>query len=386
MLIDQLPTIPTVEDTDELPIEKGTTTYKVTKANLLASTISAISTAINAIKGTATPLEDGTAAVGTSGLLAREDHVHPHDSLIVRKNLLDNWYFVGGGSQLGYGTFPINQRGQTSYSTFGHSIDRWRITTGGTLTVNSDSIRFDGGASTNYTEIRQYFSQALQPGTYTWSMLAKINSVSGTVWMGLRDSSNIVQHNITISSATSGYALFTKTFTLTSKASGWSLSLVTSNATTDTINADIKAFKLELGDTQTLAHQENGAWVLNEVPCYSEELAKCHRYFYRWHSPTNAYGWAFVGVLNSATQGRGILPTPTMAIGQPKSVSISGSWVVETPDDAHTVTGVGYQGVSDNGIVLLANCATFNNYSYFMTAILHPNNDADAYIDISYEL
>ena len=44
----------------------------------------------------------------------------------VRPNLLDNWYFVGGGTQ---GKFPINQKGVTSrddvakYIIF---IDRWR--------------------------------------------------------------------------------------------------------------------------------------------------------------------------------------------------------------------------------------------------------------------
>ena len=42
----------------------------------------------------------------------------------------------------------------------------------------------------------------------------------------------------------------------------------------------IVAAKLELGDTQTLCHQENGVWVLNEIPNYAEELAKCQRYLY----------------------------------------------------------------------------------------------------------
>ena len=42
----------------------------------------------------------------------------------------------------------------------------------------------------------------------------------------------------------------------------------------------IKAAKLELGTQQTLAHQdENGNWVLNEIPDYGEELRKCQRYF-----------------------------------------------------------------------------------------------------------
>jgi len=37
----------------------------------------------------------------------------------------------------------------------------------------------------------------------------------------------------------------------------------------------IQAIKLELGDQQTLAHQENGVWVLNEIPDYEEEYYRC---------------------------------------------------------------------------------------------------------------
>lgn len=40
------------------------------------------------------------------------------------------------------------------------------------------------------------------------------------------------------------------------------------------------AAKLELGPTQTLAHQDAaGNWVLNEVPDYGEELRRCQRYY-----------------------------------------------------------------------------------------------------------
>ena len=41
---------------------------------------------------------------------------------------------------------------------------------------------------------------------------------------------------------------------------------------------DILAIKLELGDHQTLAHQEDGKWVLNEIPSYTEQLERCLRY------------------------------------------------------------------------------------------------------------
>lgn len=41
----------------------------------------------------------------------------------------------------------------------------------------------------------------------------------------------------------------------------------------------IFAAKLELSDRQTLAHQEGDKWVLNEVPNYGEQLARCQRYY-----------------------------------------------------------------------------------------------------------
>ena len=39
------------------------------------------------------------------------------------------------------------------------------------------------------------------------------------------------------------------------------------------------ATKLELGSQQTLAHQENGVWVLNEIPKFGDQLAECQRYY-----------------------------------------------------------------------------------------------------------
>ncbi|MDO5765664.1 MAG: hypothetical protein Q4P84_08205, partial [Elusimicrobiales bacterium] len=41
----------------------------------------------------------------------------------------------------------------------------------------------------------------------------------------------------------------------------------------------VYCMKLELGDRQTLAHQdENGVWQLNEIPDYGEQLARCQRH------------------------------------------------------------------------------------------------------------
>ena len=43
-------------------------------------------------------------------------------------------------------------------------------------------------------------------------------------------------------------------------------------------SVDLIAMKLELGDTQTLAHKEGDKWVINEIPNYATELMKCKRY------------------------------------------------------------------------------------------------------------
>lgn len=43
-------------------------------------------------------------------------------------------------------------------------------------------------------------------------------------------------------------------------------------------SADVLAVKAELGDTQTLAHKENGVWVLNEIPDFGEQLRRCVYY------------------------------------------------------------------------------------------------------------
>ena len=67
----------------------------------------------------------------------------------------------------------------------------------------------------------------------------------------------------------------------------------------------IKAAKLEYGDRQTLAHQDaDGNWVLNEIPDYGEQLARCQRY-YLSNKQRNAYGKSA-----SATTAYVDIPTP----------------------------------------------------------------------------
>ena len=50
---------------------------------------------------------------------------------------------MGGGSQLRDGVFPINQRGLLNYGA-GYTIDRWKLSSGGTLVFTNDGISIDG--------------------------------------------------------------------------------------------------------------------------------------------------------------------------------------------------------------------------------------------------
>lgn len=57
-------------------------------------------------------------------------------------NLLDNWYFVGGGSQQGGGQFPINQKGKTEYAGGARGLDRWVCDS--SLVINNEYVSFSG--------------------------------------------------------------------------------------------------------------------------------------------------------------------------------------------------------------------------------------------------
>lgn len=180
---------------------------------------------------------------------------------MVNPNLLDNWYFGN----------PVNQRGQTSYAgTNTYTIDRWM--TDSTVTV------VDGGIKVKKTGYDALFYQYLED--------ALVDAIAGKV--------------VTYSALTTSGLMTVTTKLPPSKSSDWNtadavqgdlvLDTVKSGAgkiyirfvsMVDGTEATIKAVKLELGSQQTLAHQENGAWVLNEIPDYGEQLRRCQRYYFK---------------------------------------------------------------------------------------------------------
>ena len=219
----------------------------------------------------------------------------------VRPNLLDNAYFVGGGSQQGGGQFPINQRASASYTSTAFSIDRWyKANSTGTVSLSASGMTVAGTGSgwalldqhiENFTDLfgkkvtlSVLTSSGLESVTYTMQ-----SSLPGseTKWAGTSTVGNVVAE-------------------IRANASYIFVRLASKNASP----ATILAVKLELGFTQTLAHQENGVWVLNEIPNFQQELAKCQRYQTLLFSASN-YARVALGYAESATIVHFFIPIPT---------------------------------------------------------------------------
>lgn len=332
MIIDQLTAIPSPQGTDELPIERGTLTYKITYDDLVGDAIGDVST----LSGfTATDLTGAANELKTD-----VTGVSQNVATLVRPNLLDNWYFVGGGSQQGGGQFPINQRGQTNYIGRAMTIDRFLVESAGTATVYPGYVEFTDTAI-------QFISLAqlkdLKGKTVTLSALQYYNGQNY-----LKSATGVVNE----------YTTDTEVYV--SLEGGASVSFhIFANAQSyqgcrifgGTNGVHLLAVKLEIGDTQTLAHQENGVWVLNEIPNYQQELAKCQRYFIGFNDSNN-YHWVAFGTMATTTDAIVVMPTPVSMRTTPtvefNDVNVQGDTTIWIP-----VTGINIQSVNVNGVALL---------------------------------
>ena len=186
--------------------------------------------------------------------------------------LLTNAYFVGGGSQQGGGQFPINQRGYTSYTGAGGTIDRWSIS-GGTLSLTSGYIQFNSTVN-EFGELSQIVdtSLALDVGPFCLSILTNYGLLEGAADVPDDQSEVVVAENER-------------------------LQLVLQAVAANKIKATIRVFaahsavlyaaKLEVGYNSTLARTNVfpgsiRTEMLDPPPDYGEELAKCQRYLVRF--------------------------------------------------------------------------------------------------------
>lgn len=161
--------------------------------------------------------------------------------------LLANWYFGN----------PVNQRGQTSYTGPGYGIDRWRIEAGAAISLSGGALVLTGGPSAGIVQNSEALAELLgKRGTFS------VLTTSGdlySVGLEIGGASGGMEAGDFIVYSTSDTLLYVRLKDSTPKS--------------------ILAVNLELGTQQTMAHQENGVWVLNEIPDYGEQLWRCQRYF-----------------------------------------------------------------------------------------------------------
>ncbi|MFR7450149.1 MAG: hypothetical protein ACLUT5_12745 [Butyricicoccus sp.] len=243
---------------------------------------------------------------------------------LTNPNLLDNWYFGR----------PVNQRGQTEYTGGGYTIDRWRAGYDGTFTVNvSDTgvslVSGNDGSYKNFSESIET-SKLIVGRTYTFSFLAEDN---GGV------------HQIYISDYGSVFdgdkGLYTITFVAKETTRNQDFGIQTNIGKT----CIPLAAKLELGDTQTLAHKENGVWVLNEIPDFGEQLRRCQRYSLYFEGGV-AYGWTY-----STNTVNVFIPTPVTMRAVPSLVlDDKHIGAINTVNGYVDITSIGDVRATSNGV------------------------------------
>ena len=190
--------------------------------------------------------EEIDAAVGraiTGGALDTSvNNVSNQLGTFVRPNLLDNWYFGR----------PVNQRGQTEYTRDVYTVDRWGILNNVTATLQNASLNIA------YTEsgwnLYTFLDNVLMPGTtYTLSCLYKATGNPIRLVCIWGNNKFFYNEQAPISD---DWTLAEITGTIPADATIDTNQIVVQSLGSGAGNFSLKAIKLELGSTQTLAHRE----------------------------------------------------------------------------------------------------------------------------------
>lgn len=263
-------------------------------------------------------------------------------------NLLDNWYFGN----------LVNQRGQTSYTESGYGIDMW-ATTGVSVTLDNGTLKLSG--SGNFYQKKEDIN-VLMGKTLTFSMLLYNGELVSGSWVLQNENKNVVVVDDYVLAYNTAYQ-----FLLYSRVAA---------------PRNILAAKLELGSQQTLAHQENGVWVLNEIPKFGDQLAECQRYFRRLKFGPGGDDIIGAGYVYTDNFGRAMLAlgaamrtTPAMTHAPSARIIYDGTAYQATINSVHTAT-------SPSLVSLELSVPAIPNQSIFMLVTGEPN----AYIDLSAEL
>lgn len=179
-------------------------------------------------------------------------------------NLLLNWDFRN----------PVNRNGKGEYTngtSLLYTIDKWMLNSTGYLSLQDDSVLFHK-TGTYATIWNCFLKDNPKPGnTVTFSALCKVSS--GAFLLAFQDDI----YNTTFIPVTEEYSLVSLTKELTGNLS-W-IGFRDVSISNENNNLYIKAAKFEIGDQQTLAHQDaDGNWVLNDPPNFDLQYSLCSQY------------------------------------------------------------------------------------------------------------
>lgn len=195
-----------------------------------------------------------------------------------------------------------------------YTIDRWRFGAyAQTIEVTENGITW----STN-TGVWLY--QTIE----NWdALVGKTATVSALIGGNLYSVSGVVNNSDNISVVVSE----TVSLEISPAETERGVRLV-SYVTNSTSVSAVLAIKLELGSQQTLAHQENGVWVLNEIPKFGDQLADCQRYALNMIQDDTKYTPMGIGVARSATEIQGKISIPVQMRALPAISTNAADWLV----------------------------------------------------------
>lgn len=258
------------------------------------------------------------------------------------ENLLDNWYFVGGGSQQGGGQFPINQRGETSWSTGGYHLDRWKQEIDGSGELGEEGF-------TPAVTKTMATTQPVEESVFK-RLLGKKVTISALLSSG-EFRSRTVQFPSDISQGFTELVAFSNggEIGIASYPGAKTYQLCRIYIESDSNKLTFVAIKVELGYLSTLARKdESGTWVLNDPPPnFQQELAKCQRYFVTYNYSEQRF--CGIAEIDSASSGQGIIFTPVRMRINP---TISGKISIYGSANNSDLTYFDVPGIGDTGVFI----------------------------------
>ena len=250
-----------------------------------------------------TPFE-GTELFNTASFNNRISQINTGFSYVSNPNLLDNWYFGN----------PVNQRGQTEYTSDGYTVDRWAL-------VSTGAGSFILHGSDNYSaDVKGTFYQRSENERFIVGAKYTLSVLRGPI------TSPTLYHDTFDLTASNGWK---SRFNVDGGTFGFYYGKNTSDIQFDLDDTKtLIAAKLELGSTQTLAHQDaNGNWALNEIPDFGEQLRRCQRYCRVYKAeeylPCLAYAESEGWYLSASMYIGNMRTTPTNNLGSGLSCSVS---------------------------------------------------------------